>query len=263
MNSLRPPVALTIAGSDSGGGAGIQADLKTFLDLGVYGCSAVTALTAQNTVGVFAVHAAPVPIVRAQIARVLEDLRPDAVKIGMLATAELVREVLESLKDFQGSIVLDPVMVATSGDALLAGDAVLALRDELLPRCALATPNLPELAVLGGEEWLARAPVPVLVKGGHAEAGPVVDRLVWPGGAERAWTHERIHTRNTHGTGCTLASAITAHLARGAALDEAVARGLDYVAALVRGSAGHSLGAGHGPLLHGLLRSPDGALRDT
>lgn len=263
MTPSRPPVALTIAGSDSGGGAGVQADLKTFLDLGVYGCSALTALTAQNTVGVFAVHPAPVAIVQEQISRVLEDLQPDAIKIGMLATAALVRAVTDSLVGYSGAVVLDPVMVATSGDRLLDADAVAALRELLLPRCTLATPNLPELDVLGGWAWLARAPVPVLVKGGHAPDGPVLDRLVWPGGAERVWSHPRVQSRNTHGTGCTLSSAIAALLARGQGLEQAVGGGLDYVAALVQGSAAHTLGAGHGPLLHGLVSSPNARSRDT
>ncbi|MCB9765505.1 MAG: bifunctional hydroxymethylpyrimidine kinase/phosphomethylpyrimidine kinase [Alphaproteobacteria bacterium] len=247
------PVALTIAGSDSGGGAGIQADLKTFLDRGVYGASVLTAVTAQNTLGVRLVHPVPVAAVQAQLQAVLEDLPPGAIKIGMLATAALVEAVAEALREVQAPIVLDPVMVATSGDPLLDPEAVAALRDHLLPLCAVVTPNLPELALLGGAAWLDTAPVPVLVKGGHATDATVTDRLVWPDGAARTWTHPRVSSRNTHGTGCTLSSAIAAELARGRPLEQAVGVALDYVARLIAGSADHALGAGHGPLLHGLV----------
>lgn len=246
-------VALTIAGSDSGGGAGIQADLKTFLSLGVYGASALTAITAQNTRGVSAVHPVPIDVVKAQVQAVLTDLPPAAIKIGMLATAELVMAVVEALADYPGPVVLDPVMVATSGDVLLAPDAVGALRDVLAPRCALLTPNLPELAVLGGDAFLARATLPVLVKGGHGEGPEVIDTLYVPGEAPRTWRHPRVSTRNTHGTGCTLSAAIAARLALGDPLDAAVAYGLDHLAQLIAASADHGLGAGHGPLLHGLV----------
>ncbi|MCK6521215.1 bifunctional hydroxymethylpyrimidine kinase/phosphomethylpyrimidine kinase [Myxococcota bacterium] len=251
-------VALTIAGSDSGGGAGIQADLKTFLSLGVFGTSALTAITAQNTRGVSAVHPVPIDVVKAQLHAVLTDLPPAAVKIGMLATAELVLAVTEALSDYAGPVVLDPVMVATSGDVLLDPDAVGALRDVLAPRCALITPNLPELAVLGGDTFLARATIPVLVKGGHGEGPEVIDTLYAPGVTPRVWRHPRIKTRNTHGTGCTLSAAIAARLALGDPLDAAVAYGLDHLAQLIAASADHGLGAGHGPLLHGLvgLRKP-------
>lgn len=246
-------VALTIAGSDSGGGAGIQADLKTFLSLGVYGASALTAITAQNTRGVSAVHPVPIDVVKAQVQAVLTDLPPAAIKIGMLATAKLVMAVVEALADYPGPVVLDPVMVATSGDVLLAPDAVGALRDVLAPRCALLTPNLPELAVLGGDAFLARATLPVLVKGGHGEGPEVIDTLYVPGEAPRTWRHPRVSTRNTHGTGCTLSAAIAARLALGDPLDAAVAYGLDHLAQLIAASADHGLGAGHGPLLHGLV----------
>lgn len=245
-------IALTIAGSDSGGGAGIQADLKTFLSLGVFGTSALTAITAQNTRGVSAVHPVPIDVVKAQIHAVLTDLPPAAIKIGMLATAELVLAVVEALADYTGPVVLDPVMVATSGDVLLAPDAVGALRDELAPRCALITPNLPELHVLGGEAFLVQERVPVLVKGGHDEGPEVLDTLYVPGEAPRVWRHPRINTRNTHGTGCTLSAAIAARLALGDPLDAAVAFALQHLAQLIAASADHGLGAGHGPLLHGL-----------
>ncbi|MBK7757129.1 MAG: bifunctional hydroxymethylpyrimidine kinase/phosphomethylpyrimidine kinase [Deltaproteobacteria bacterium] len=245
-------IALTIAGSDSGGGAGIQADLKTFLSLGVFGTSALTAITAQNTLGVSAVHPVPIDVVKAQIHAVLTDLPPAAIKIGMLATAELVLAVVEALADYTGPVVLDPVMVATSGDVLLAPDAVGALRDALAPRCALITPNLPELHVLGGEAFLVQARVPVLVKGGHDEGPEVLDTLYVPGEAPQIWRHPRLNTRNTHGTGCTLSAAIAARLALGDPLDAAVAFALQHLAQLIAASADHGLGAGHGPLLHGL-----------
>lgn len=245
-------IALTIAGSDSGGGAGIQADLKTFLSLGVFGTSALTAITAQNTLGVSAVHPVPIDVVKAQIHAVLTDLPPAAIKIGMLATAELVLAVVEALADYTGPVVLDPVMVATSGDVLLAPDAVGALRDELAPRCALITPNLPELHVLGGEAFLVQERVPVLVKGGHDEGPEVLDTLYVPGEAPQIWRHPRINTRNTHGTGCTLSAAIAARLALGDPLDAAVSFALQHLAQLIAASADHGLGAGHGPLLHGL-----------
>jgi hydroxymethylpyrimidine/phosphomethylpyrimidine kinase len=245
-------IALTIAGSDSGGGAGIQADLKTFLSLGVFGTSALTAITAQNTLGVSAVHPVPIDVVKAQIHAVLTDLPPAAIKIGMLATAELVLAVVEALADYTGPVVLDPVMVATSGDVLLAPDAVGALRDELAPRCALITPNLPELHILGGEAFLVQERVPVLVKGGHDEGPEVLDTLYVPGEAPRVWRHPRLNTRNTHGTGCTLSAAIAARLALGDDLDAAVAFALQHLAQLIAASADHGLGAGHGPLLHGL-----------
>jgi hydroxymethylpyrimidine/phosphomethylpyrimidine kinase len=251
-------IALTIAGSDSGGGAGIQADLKTFLSLGVFGTSALTAITAQNTLGVSAVHPVPIDVVKGQIQAVLTDLPPAAIKIGMLATAELVLAVVEALADYAGPVVLDPVMVATSGDVLLSPDAVGALRDVLAPRCALITPNLPELQVLGGEAFLAQTTIPVLVKGGHGEGPEVLDTLHRPGEAPRSWRHLRVHTRNTHGTGCTLSAAIAARLALGDPLEDAVAFALDHLAQLIAASADHGLGAGHGPLLHGLtgLRTP-------
>ncbi|MCB9797390.1 MAG: bifunctional hydroxymethylpyrimidine kinase/phosphomethylpyrimidine kinase [Alphaproteobacteria bacterium] len=247
------PIALTIAGSDSGGGAGVQADLKTFQDLGVFGTSALTAVTAQNTLGVTWVHAIPIEGVRAQLRALFLDLPPAAIKIGMLATRALVEAVAEELEGYAGPIVLDPVMVATSGDRLLDLDAVGALRDTLLPRCTLATPNLPELELLGGQAWLERAPIPVLVKGGHAEGDVVVD-VLHVDGAQRRHEHPRVHTRNTHGTGCTLSSAIAAQLALGHPLEVAVSEGLDYVGRQLQVAATHDLGGGHGPLLHGLAR---------
>jgi hydroxymethylpyrimidine/phosphomethylpyrimidine kinase len=246
--------ALSIAGSDSGGGAGVQADLKTFLAHGVYGMTAITAITAQNTLGVDRVDALPPEAVSAQIRSVRADLPVHAVKIGMLGTRAIVEAVADALDGFAGPVVLDPVCVSTSGHALIDDDALDALR-ALARRVTLVTPNLPEYARLGGAAWLAGVGVPVLVKGGHADGPVVTDRLHWPGGAVAQWEHPRVASRNTHGTGCTLSSAIAARLATGASLEGAVAGALDWLAGLVAGSAGHTLGGGHGPLLHGLLEA--------
>ena len=212
MSELRP-VALTIAGSDSGGGAGIQADLKTFHAFGVFGTSAITAVTAQNTVGVSAVHPVPAQVLRAQIDAVVSDLRPAAAKTGMLVTADQVRTVAEALSHHgPDQLVLDPVMVATTGERLLAGGAETALRDDLVPLAALVTPNLHEASVLTGLEVstvdgmraAARALVEMgagaaLLKGGHLEGDPV--DLLWDGSGERVWRKRRLATRHTHGTG--------------------------------------------------------------
>lgn len=274
-----PPRLLTIAGSDSGGGAGIQADLKTFAAHGAYGMSAVTALTAQNTLGVRAVHVAPPAVVAAQIDAVFEDLGVDAVKIGMLASAAVVRAVGERLRVHLSAsrprplppVVLDPVMVAKSGDALLDEDAVAALIEELLPLATLVTPNLPELARLAGgaaaaseAEWVAQARTlaaagpAVLAKGGHAAGGEVVDLLV-DGGTVHRFVHRRIATRADHGTGCTLSAAIAARLGAGEALAEAVRGGIDYLQEAM--AAAYPLGAGHGPVNHLWAERP--AVRDV
>lgn len=256
-----PPIALTVAGSDSGGGAGVQADLKTFEAFGVFGTSVLTAVTAQNTRGVWAVHPIPVDVVRAQIDAVAEDLRPAAVKTGMLASAALIEAVAAGFAAHDlGPIVVDPVMVATSGDRLLDEGAETALVEHLLPRAALVTPNLPEAEILVGfEVWdetsmdrAARAIVDmgadaVLLKGGHLERERLVD-LLWDGRTIRRWERERIDTRHTHGTGCTLSSAIAAGLALGEDLGSAVERALDYLERALRAAPG--LGEGHGPVLH-------------
>jgi hydroxymethylpyrimidine/phosphomethylpyrimidine kinase len=257
----RPPIALTIAGSDSGGGAGIQADLKTFQAFGVFGTSAVTAITAQNTRGVSAVHAVPLDVVRAQIDAVASDLAPAAVKTGMLATADLVEVVAASLfRHGMKCFVLDPVMVATSGDRLLDAGAEGSLRDILLPLADVVTPNLHEARILTGLDVrsaddlgsAARALVELgaraaLVKGGHLEGHEVVD-LLWDGVEERRWTGPRVNTRHTHGTGCTLSAALTAGLALGMPLAEAVGRAIRYVARAIDSAPG--LGSGHGPVNH-------------
>lgn len=257
------PAALTIAGSDSGGGAGIQADLKTFSALGVYGASALTAVTAQNTRGVQGVAAIAPAMVAAQIASVLDDIRIDAVKIGMLATPEVIAAVTGALERYRGPVVLDPVMVAKSGDALLAEPAVAALVAELLPRARLITPNLPEAArLLGtspardlaeagaqGRALLTLGARAVLMKGGHAEGATCTDLLVTVEGVT-ALTAPRIATANTHGTGCTLSSAIAAFLARGHDLTGAVSRAHGWLQRAIAGADGLGIGAGHGPVHH-------------
>jgi len=263
--SQRPAVALTIAGSDSGGGAGIQADLKTFHAFGVFGTSAVTAITAQNTVTVSAVHAVPLDVVRAQIDAVVDDLDPAAAKTGMLATAELVVGVARAITHHRiDRFVLDPVMVATSGDSLLNKDAEEALVRELLPRAQLITPNLHEARILTGREiatpadmsWAARELVSMgaraaLVKGGHLSAEEIVD-VLWDGRAESTWSRPRIPAVNTHGTGCTLSAGVTANLALGMSLKDAVEGAVDFVARAI--ATAPDLGQGHGPINH-LVRS--------
>jgi len=259
MSSTRP-IALTVAGSDSGGGAGIQADLKTFQAFGVFGTSVVTAVTAQNTRGVTAIHPVPLDVVRAQIDAVVSDLRPAALKSGMLATAPLVSTVATASRERAlERYVLDPVMVATSGDRLLEEDAVRTLVEELLPLADLVTPNLPEAEILANMR--VRAPDQmreaahrilglgagmVLLKGGHLE-GDVVDVLVGPD-IEREWRRPRIDTRHTHGTGCTLSAAIAAGLALGNPLPDAVERGIRFIDRAIAEAPG--LGSGRGPVSH-------------
>jgi hydroxymethylpyrimidine/phosphomethylpyrimidine kinase len=253
--------ALSIAGSDSGGGAGIQADLKTFSALGVFGTSALTAITAQNTVGVRAVYELPPEIVAAQIDAVIEDLGADAVKTGMLGSSALIQAVADRIRAHGlSTLVVDPVMVAKSGDSLLQTEAVTALRDQLMPLALVVTPNRPEAEVLTGRpvnslqdaRTAARSLVVDLgarnavVKGGHAD-GPAVD-ILFDGRELREYTAPRLDTRHTHGTGCTFASAIAAELAKGASVPEAVGRAKDYLTAAIRQAP--ALGHGHGPVHH-------------
>ena len=254
-------IALTIAGSDSGGGAGIQADLKTFQQFGVFGTSVIVALTAQNTRGVTAVHAVPDEIVQAQLAAVLDDLPPAAVKTGMLATARLVDRVAQVIGDRRlPNYVLDPVMVATSGDRLLDRDAERRVREGLVPLATVVTPNADEAAILVEDpvdtvpamERAAKALVlmgadAALVKGGHVDGEIITDVLATPSGVTR-FTHPRLATTSTHGTGCTLSAAITAGLARGRPLARAVEDALDFVHRAMGAAPG--LGSGHGPLNH-------------
>ena len=258
------PIAVTIAGSDSGGGAGIQADLKTFSALGVYGASVIAALTAQNTKGVTAIHDVPADFVTAQIDAVFSDLEVGAVKIGMLSQPAVIEAVASGLKRYdQRKIVLDPVMIAASGDRLLAPEAVEILRDVLMPQALVVTPNLPEAAALlettiaeneaemraQGEKLLALGARAVLIKGGHGGGAESVDLLVEPDAVERL-AAERIDTQNTHGTGCTLASAIAAGLAKGLDLAKAVRQAKAYLTAAIAASNRLAIGHGHGPVHH-------------
>ena len=262
------PRVLIIAGSDSGGGAGIQADIKTVTMLGGHAMTAITAITAQNTLGVQAVLPIPPEMVVRQMACVAADIGIDAVKIGMIGSADTVSAVADELAGglYGDAIVFDPVMVATSG-ARLADDRTVAASARLARMSRLVTPNLPELAVLCGRERLdADAVVPaavalarecgttLLVKGGHGEDDIVVDRLVDGDGVVSTWTHPRIDTRHTHGTGCTLASGIAAGLAAGVPLADAVGRAIDFVQAALAHAPG--LGAGHGPMGHALGGAP-------
>jgi len=253
--------ALTIAGSDSGGGAGIQADLKTFAAHGVFGTSAITAITAQNTVGVTAVFPLPADLVTAQIEAVATDIGLHAVKTGMLATAAIVEAVAAAIASLDlPNVVVDPVMIAKSGDRLLEPEAVSAMTTELLPRAFVVTPNIPEAEVLAGmsiptvkeARRAARriremGPQAVVIKGGHLEGADLID-LLWDGHELIELRAPRIESGNTHGTGCTFASAIAASLALGRPLREAVERAKSYVSGAIR--HGPAIGRGHGPLDH-------------
>lgn len=247
---------LSIAGSDPSGGAGIQADLKTFLDHGVYGMAAITALTAQSTTGVTGVHAVPPAFVAEQIATLRADMPVGAVKIGMLASAGIIEAVVGALSDYDGPVVLDPVMVSTSGHRLISPDAIDALRARLLPLAAVVTPNLPESAIMlldeAPQDFAERTGVAVLLKDGHGSGEIVHDALYRPGMPVARFPHPRLPSRNTHGTGCTLSSALASRLARGEDLYEAAGESIAYVADLIARSSGHDLGSGKGPLLHGL-----------
>ncbi len=258
-----PPIALTIAGSDSGGGAGIQADLKTFSALGVYGCSVITALTAQNTKAVSAVGDVPPDFVEAQMDAVFSDLNVAAVKIGMLNNAATIAAVARGLDRYRPAhVVLDPVMIAKSGDALLRDEAIDALKSVLIARASLITPNLPEAArlldepVAGSLEEMCRAArrlhglgARVVLKGGHLGAGDSTD-VYFDGESEIRLVDERIATANTHGTGCTLSSAIAANLAHGLPMNEAVVLAKRYVGKAIRAADELDVGAGHGPVHH-------------
>jgi len=258
------PIALTIAGSDSSGGAGIQADLKTFAALGVYGASVITALTAQNTLGVRGVHLAPPEIVTAQLDAVFDDLAVGAVKIGMVGSRGLIEAIAAGLGRWKPvHVVLDPVMVATSGDELLAEDAVDALRHLLIPSSALITPNLPEVAALLGEpvatseavivgqgrRLLALGCPAVLIKGGHGAGAESTDYLITRD-ATLPLTAPRAATRNTHGTGCSLSSAVAAGLAKGEDLDSAVRNAKTFITEAIAAADRVAVGHGHGPVHH-------------
>ena len=258
------PIALTIAGSDSSGGAGIQADLKTFAALGVYGASVITALTAQNTTGVSGIHDVPAEFVTAQIDAVFSDLAIRAVKIGMVSQTASIEAIVAGLDCWKPQhVVVDPVMVATSGAHLLAAGAVELLRNALLPRATIVTPNLPEAAALldapvaldreaivrQAHRLLQLGARAVLIKGGHGEGAESVDYLVTPD-AMKTFSAPRIVTKNTHGTGCTLSSAIAAGLAKGVSLEAAVDAAKHYVTAAIAAADTLAVGHGHGPLQH-------------
>ena len=261
---------LSIAGSDSGGGAGIQADLKTFAALGCYGMTAITALTAQNTLGVRAIHGVPPQMLRDQIDAVLEDIGAHAVKIGMLHSPEIVQTVAEAIdRHALQKVVLDPVMVATSGAVLIDNPAIMMLVRELFPRALVVTPNLDEASLLVGrpltsesdmeaaaQEMLTMGANAVLLKGGHLPGDLVCDLLLTKEDTHHWMRAPRIHTSNTHGTGCTLSSAIAAHLASGASLLDAVQAARNYVRAALEAGAEVKTGAGGGPLNHGYAPLP-------
>jgi hydroxymethylpyrimidine/phosphomethylpyrimidine kinase len=258
------PVALTIAGSDSSGGAGIQADLKSFAAFGVYGASVLTAVTAQNTHGVSGIHPVPADVVTAQIDAVFGDLDVKAVKIGMVAQPATIDAIAAGLTRWRPShVVLDPVMVATSGDRLLTGDAIAGLRTKLMPRASLITPNLPEAAALldqpvatseaaierQGRKLLAMGCGAVLIKGGHGQGPESTDYLV-TGNGIIALPAPRIATKNTHGTGCSLSSAIAAGLAKGEELETAVRNAKAWISAAIAAADRLAVGHGHGPIHH-------------
>ena len=260
MTTPRPPTVMTIAGSDSGGGAGIQADLKTFSALGVFGTSTLTAITAQNTVGVTAMHEIPTDVIAAQIDAVISDIGADAVKTGMLSSSAIVETVAEAVRRHGiVNLVVDPVMVAKSGDRLLREEAISSICNALLPLAAVVTPNIPEAEDLTGLSIRADADVrraagsiigmgarSVVIKGGHRD-GPATD-VFYDGVAFQEFTTERIPSTNTHGTGCTFASAVAAGLAHGLAQPQAVRQAKDYVTEAIRAS--YPIGQGHGPLHH-------------
>ena len=262
--TMSMPVALTIAGSDSSGGAGIQADLKTFAALGVYGASVITALTAQNTKGVTGIHDVPADFVAAQLDAVFGDLVVMAVKIGMVSRRDIIEAIVKGLDRWKPKYaVVDPVMVATSGDRLLSPDAVDAMRKMLFPRASIITPNLPEAAALldakvaiseseieaQGRRLLAFGCPAVLIKGGHGEGAESVDFLVTQKSAVRL-AAPRVATKNTHGTGCTLSSAVAAGLAKGESLEAAVRAAKSYVSAAIAAADRLGVGHGHGPVHH-------------
>jgi hydroxymethylpyrimidine/phosphomethylpyrimidine kinase len=248
------PRVLIVAGSDSGGGAGIQADIKTVTMLGGHAMTAITAVTAQNTVGVQAVHAIPTEMVLAQIESVLGDLGADAIKIGMIGSPETADAVAERLSGLDLPIVFDPVMVATSGSAL-ADSATIAAFEKLMRVASVVTPNVPELDALGGEEAVLAHGCHLLAKGGHAEGYYIVDRVLAPNGREIARLEgKRFDTDDTHGTGCTLASALATGLGAGLSIKDAFEQAVRFVRIAILSAPG--LGQGHGPIGHTLGHNP-------
>ena len=256
---------LTIAGSDSGGGAGIQADLKTISACGCYGTCAITAITAQNTLGVTDIHPVPVTTLEAQIRAVLEDIGTDSVKLGMLHSVEVIDCVARLLTEYKiSNVVLDPVMVATSGDKLIEDEAISALQEMLFPLVRLITPNIPEAEIISGrriedpdqlsetaEQLAKQFNLSVLAKGGHLENDSLVDILFdYEMSHLHRFTNRKVATINTHGTGCTLSSALASFLAQGLSLTAATDRAIGYIAIAIKTGAGYQLGKGHGPVHH-------------
>ena len=270
MTTKPPPRILSIAGSDSSGGAGIQADIKTIAMLGGYAMTAITTVTAQNSIGVQGIAPMSGAVVAQQIASCIDDIGVDAVKIGMLHDAEIIASVAEALDGVKAPIVLDPVMIATSGAALIAPDVIAILRETLFPRATLITPNLPELGHLlernltdssqmaeAAEELANRTGAAVLAKGGHTSDERIIDILYQPGPNARAvqFDHARIDTPHTHGTGCTLSSAIATLLGHGQPLEHAVRLGRNFVRSAIENAPGY--GSGNGPLGHHAVRKLD------
>ena len=261
------PIALSIAGSDSSGGAGIQADIKTFSALGVYGATAITAITAQNTLGVHSQLAIDPQMVYDQICAVVDDLHPQVVKIGMLSNEGIVRAVAEALRKYQLPVILDPVIISTSGHRLLSEDAQEVLKHKLLPLSTLVTPNIPEMSTLtamplatfedkerAAQHLMQYGATSVLLKGGHEEGDTKSDILfsMSPSGVQSTiFSSQTIQTRNTHGTGCTLSAAIAAFMARGLSVGDAVAEAKRYVSEAILSGADVSMGGGFGPVNHG------------
>lgn len=266
MSTLRYPIVLTIAGSDSGGGAGIQADLKTLSSLGIYAASAITALTAQNTRGIHLIEPVSEAMLRAQIMSVLTDIRPDVIKIGMIGSLTSARTVVDCLKYYPAlPIVYDPVLAATDGSRLTDPEAIQFIRQELFPLCTLVTPNLPEAILLCGHpsssfqtkdmqplaaHLLRYGSRAILLKGGHLDGNAMTDLLLTDTGEHYQFTQERIQTRNLHGTGCTLSSAIAAFLAKGSSLPDAVRQAKIYVGQAILTGRDGNIGQGNGPLNH-------------
>lgn len=256
-------IVLTIAGSDPSGGAGIQQDLRTIESLGCYGASVITALTTQNTLGVQSVMPVPADVVKSQLEAVLSDLDVKAIKIGQIPSAEVAHVIAETLRQkfsifnfhFSIDIVLDPVMISTSGRRLMSEDAIDVVVSELFPLCTLITPNIPEAETLFALPGFDARKYNLLIKGGHAEGSEMADRLCLANGTERVYVTEKIESSNLHGTGCALSSAIAASLALGYSIEDAVARGKDYVTEAIRG--GRNLGVGHG---NGPVFNPSGKL---
>ena len=261
------PIALSIAGSDSSGGAGIQADIKTFSALGVYGATAITAITAQNTLGVHSQLAIDPQMVYDQICAVVDDLHPQVVKIGMLSNEGIVLAVAEALRKYQLPVILDPVIISTSGHRLLSEDAQEALKHKLLPLSTLVTPNIPEMSTLtamplatfedkerAAQHLMQYGATSVLLKGGHEEGDTKSDILfsMSPSGVQSTiFSSQTIQTRNTHGTGCTLSAAIAAFIARGESINEAIAKAKSYISDAIRAGADVAIGNGFGPVNHG------------